>query len=229
MLEQVCVNTCSHPLGFAMQHFIAKTHQTLRAVCVLQKAEVWESAQAMARILFETEINALYFIRMYDDDSSATLERYLDSIILKEHELIMSQTDDDMAATQIQKANARIRAKYSQTTFNALLHHGFSGKSMWKKAVALGQEHMYKLVYVDYSRNIHALDHLELLSSRNPEAEDIKILTERNIRSAFVSISSATAVLDISNSRLSCGFERDIAILMLALDEIPIPRLAKND
>lgn len=151
------------PPGRILTSFYRKTTNTFRAIEILKANRLIEEAWVLLRVLLETHVNFLFFIR---HDPRDMCQRYSDSAILEKLKHLRQvnfyegipgmPTREQWEATE-----AEISSRYSKKEMNALRRNGFTGLTFEQRAKLVGLQTMYEMCYRPASRSVHMFDPAE--------------------------------------------------------------------
>jgi hypothetical protein len=173
LLEIACrldVDARSHPLartlpGKILVSFYRKAVNTTKGIQALKGRGLIEEAWILLRVLLETHVNFLYFIR---NDPKVMCKRYVAASVLdklKHLRGVNFYEGTSMASLHPRKkweeAEAEIRADFDAAEFKAMQRNGFSGLAFEGRAKAVGLKTMYEACYRIASRSVHMFDPAE--------------------------------------------------------------------
>ncbi len=153
------------PPGMIVLSFFRKAVNTFEAIEALKKKRLIEECWILLRVLLETHVNLVYFMR--NDPREMTL-RYLDASLLEKikHLREVSYYQGTPMAAEFdrgdwEKKAAEIRGRYDKANFEALRRNGFSCLSFEKRAEIVGLKALYQYCYRIASRSVHTFDPAE--------------------------------------------------------------------
>lgn len=151
--------------GRILTSFYRKAVNTTRAIEVLKERRLLEEAWILLRVLLETHVNLLYFLR---NDPKLMCQRYADAAILDKLKYLREVNfyeGTSMAALHSREkwgaTESEIQARYSRQELRAMRRNGFTGLSFQDRANAVGFKAMYEGCYRIASRNVHMFDPAE--------------------------------------------------------------------
>jgi hypothetical protein len=138
---------------------------TFSAIEVMKRHRHIEEAWILLRVLLETHVNFVYFLK---GDGRDMYKRYVHAAILdkiKHLREVDFYKDTPLAAlhdpVQWEQDVSEIKKEYSQKDFNAICKHGFTGLNFQQRAQSVGLKTMYECCYRIASRSIHVFDPAE--------------------------------------------------------------------
>lgn len=153
------------PQGRILVALYKKAVNTFRGVQLLKKKRLIEESWILLRVLLETHINLIYFLK---GDGTELTKRWWDAAMLEKLKYLRAvdfyrgtQLADAMDRAKWEQVEADIVARYSKTEFTALKRHGYSGLSVQQRAEAVGLGTKYRHLYRIASRSVHAFDPTE--------------------------------------------------------------------
>lgn len=153
------------PPGRILTSFYRKAVNTFRAIQTLKERRLVEEAWILLRVLLETHVNFLYFLK---NDPKTMCQRYADAAILdklKHLREVNFYEGTSMASLhppeKWEATEAEIQARYNAQEFKAIRRNGFTGLSFEERAKAVGLKTMYELCYRIASRSVHMFDPAE--------------------------------------------------------------------
>ena len=164
------VEARSHPLarslpGKILVSFYRKAVNTTKAIQALKAQRLIEEAWILLRVLLETHVNFLYFIK---NDPKVMCKRYVAASVLdklKHLRGVNFYEGTSMASLHPRKkweeAEAEIRTDFTAAEFKAMQRNGFSGLAFEERAKAVGLKTMYEACYRIASRSVHMFDPAE--------------------------------------------------------------------
>lgn len=157
--------TARTPPGRILTSFYRKAVNTFKAIQVLKQRGLIEEAWILLRVLLETHVNFLYFLR---NDPKTMCQRYADAAILdklKHLREVNFYEGTPMSALHPRKKweaiEGEIRARYSAEQLKSLRRNGFSGLSFEDRAKFVALKTMYEYCYRIASRSVHMFDPAE--------------------------------------------------------------------
>ena len=164
----------AHKFATAMPGKIAssmfrKAVRTFQAIELLKPRRLIEESWILLRVLLETHVTILYFMRPPEGDISMT-RRHADAAILQKltHLREVDFYDNVGFPEQIKASREKweqleqqIKHRYTPQELKRIKKNGFSGKSFQERAAIVGMKTMYELCYRIASRSVHSFDPAE--------------------------------------------------------------------
>jgi hypothetical protein len=153
------------PPGRILTSFYRKALNTTKAIQLLKEQRLIEEAWILLRVLLETHVNLLYFLR---GDPKDMCQRYADAAVLDKLKHLRAVSfyegssksplhmRDEWEAMELE-----IQTRYSPQEVKAMRRNGFSGLPFENRANAVGLKTMYEACYRIASRSIHMFDPAE--------------------------------------------------------------------
>ena len=139
-----------------------KSVDTSDGIIQLYKHNLPECSQALFRVLFETYIkHDELLIVAREQGKSKALELALDSMMLMANKRV--NTQEKYVEFQNRPNIKNIEQKYSRETINKIKRYGFSKIPIDQLAKKHNKDHIYQMLYRNFSRNIHADDAQEYI------------------------------------------------------------------
>lgn len=151
------------PPGRILTSFYRKAKNTVRALEILKANRLIEEAWILLRVLLETHVNFLYFIR---NEPKEMCQRYSDAAILAKLKHLRQVNFYDgipgmPSRKQWEATEKKINSRYSKKELNALRRNGFTGLTFEQRAKTVGLVKMYEMCYRPASRSVHMFDPAE--------------------------------------------------------------------
>ena len=135
-----------------------KAIDLFEGIIQLQQHELMEDAQILIRVLFETNLNVGYLIKLASKDIDNAAHIAMTSMmIMKGKDALQQKTDDP----EFYKIVEMLQATYSETELQNIKKHGFTGCHIHQRAKNDNKEEWYNIMFKNFSRNVHALDFQE--------------------------------------------------------------------
>jgi hypothetical protein len=154
------------PQGRILVALFKKAVNTFRGIQMLKSDRLIEESLVLLRVLLETHINTIYFLRSGDgveltrrSADAAMLDKlkYLKEVNFFEH----TPLENLNRRADWEAAEAEITARYSKAELHAIRRNGYSGLSVQQRAEAIGLGSMYSHCYRITSRSVHVFDPTE--------------------------------------------------------------------
>jgi Family of unknown function (DUF5677) len=130
-------------------------------------------AQALIRILFEVRVDIELFMPACAADPAEAAHKVLDAMVLQKISqqrqskfLGLASVPGAPSREKMLENEQQLIAKYGKDTADKMRRHGFSGLSIEERAKHVGLSTEYRIVYRNFSRNIHNTDYMEHLAER---------------------------------------------------------------
>lgn len=174
------------PQGRIVVALFKKAVNTFRSIQMLKSDRLLEEAFVLLRVLLETHINLIYFLK--HRDSVQLTQRWADAAILEKLKYLKEV--DFFAGTPVEvhgrrelweQTQAEIVARYSKGELHALKKNGYSGLSVQARAEAIGLDRLYSHCYRITSRSVHTFDPAEtgMMDYMNDEPAHQDLLSSR--------------------------------------------------
>lgn len=194
-----------------LKGFFYKALKTLIAVNLLHKAGLHEQAQALARVLLELRINFDYFRLIFSKDREKAIFRISDSMILEKYKQMKASGFLGVEKEQIEKYESTISQIKNRHTPDEVLKmekYGFSGLQLDQRAAAVNHDHLYNIVYRNFSKNIHSTDYSETMIYDVLDNDFRKsFFKERNRICLYTAHFSCGGIAELINQIFHCGFD----------------------
>jgi hypothetical protein len=145
--------------------FLSKATGTLQGVNLLMSQRLFESAEVLARVLFELRVTYDVYLRMTARDPGDASRRLMHSMMIEKYRQVAASNAFNMEGGRSkdywEKTIAEIRAAYSPKEFDSIRRNGFTGLSMEARAQQTGHIETYNVIYRNFSRNVHSTDYME--------------------------------------------------------------------
>lgn len=160
--EMAAHEVCKTPPGLIAHAFYRKCVRSFEAIEIIKKCRLYEEAWILLRVLLETHVNLLYFLR---HDPVEMSRRLNDAAVLDKLKHLRevnfyegTPMKSEIRHKEFEKADKEIAGRYDKATLESLKKHGFSGVSFEKRSKAVGLKSMYEYCYRIASRSIHSFD-----------------------------------------------------------------------
>lgn len=147
--------------GSILQSFFRKAVKSFYAVELLKDKGLIEEAWGALRVLLESHVNAIYFLK---NDAKEMSQRFLDNMMLDKLKHLRdvnfyrgTPLESMIAPSEWEATESEIRSRYSKEKVDAMKRNGFTGLPFNKRAAAVGLKGMYAYYRIG-SRNIHSFD-----------------------------------------------------------------------
>jgi len=145
--------------------FYRKAVNTFRAIEVLKQQRLIEEAWILLRVLLETHVNFVYFLK---NDPKVMCQRYADAPVLDKlkhlREVSFYEGTPTAALHRREKweaIEAEIQARYTAQEIKAMRRNGLTGLSFEDRTKVVGLKTMYEFCYRIASRSVHMFDPAE--------------------------------------------------------------------
>jgi hypothetical protein len=161
------VNTASpsHPARAILLGFTRKVVNTLQAIQLLARNELWEESQSLTRIIFELRVTFDCFLDMYAANPKVACDRVFHSMIIEKMKQINSYPEvlstSKVTRTDYDATMVGISQLYTDQELENIKKHGFTGISIEERSKKTGHHHLYQVIYRNLSRNVHSTDFAE--------------------------------------------------------------------
>lgn len=153
------------PPGRIATSFYRKAVNTTKAIQLLKEQRLIEEAWILLRVLLETHVNLLYFLKANPKDMC---KRYADAAVLDKlkHLRAVSFYEGTSKSPlhlreEWEAMELHIQGRYSPQDVKAMRRNGFSGLQFENRAKQVGLKDMYDACYRPASRSIHMFDPAE--------------------------------------------------------------------
>jgi len=151
------------PPGRILTSFYRKATNSFRAIEILKADRLVEEAWILLRVLLETHVNFLYFIR---NEPKEMCQRYSDAAILAKLKHLKQVNFYDgitgmPSREEWEAIEEKISSRYSKKELNQIRRNGFTGLTFQKRASEVGLVNMYEMCYRIASRSVHMFDPAE--------------------------------------------------------------------
>ena len=138
--------------------YFYKAVDVFDGIIQLQKQDLLEDAQALIRVLFETNLKFCYFVKSAHQDPDKTVRQVYDSIyIMREKDALNQGAKDD---SFFYNAN-EVKKRYSMDEIKQIRKNGFIKVTIEELAKQGNKISWYQYMYRNFSRNVHANDLVE--------------------------------------------------------------------
>ena len=206
-----------------IRSFVRGAQRTLLAVNALQNQELWEPAQVLARVLFESLLTFRQFARRYQEDPHKACQRIVDVNLLQtlKHFSLVTEAVNVAAQVESMHSNAQvIEQRYDQDEIKRMRKHGFTGLTVIERARQEGCAQMYDLVYRLFSRHVHGTALVETMSldESSPLPDEEWALAHRNELTLYIAGTSAAGIVDLTNRICACGLDSQVSEISKLLE-----------
>lgn len=164
---------------YHIRFFVALMHKAIDlfdSILQLQKIDHMESAQALVRCIFETNLKFGHFIRITDQYGDEYVTKLVtDSIMIVKFRDAKEQGVLGKKNKSFQTHAENISRQYSKEDLEKIKKHGFCMTSIIDLAKADDKMMWYNCMYRNFSRNVHSHDMTEYLRKQgifSEESED---------------------------------------------------------
>ena len=149
--------------GRILTSFYRKATNSFRAIEILKANRLIEEAWILLRVLLETHVNFLYFIR---NDPKEMCQRYSDAAILAKLKHLKQVNFYDgipgmPPREEWESVEQKISSRYSKKELNQIRRNGFTGLTFEQRSSKFGLIKMYEMCYRIASRSVHMFDPAE--------------------------------------------------------------------
>ncbi len=154
----------------------AFTHKAIdlyNSILILQKERQMESAQALVRCLFETNLKFCHFVEIsteHGQDYACQLVRD-SAMIIKNRDAIEQEIPSESIAS-FKKTIKEIEKNYQELELKKIKTNGFSMLSTIELAKKYNKKFWYDSMYRSFSRNVHSHDMTEYIAKQTLSYND---------------------------------------------------------
>ncbi|MEK6333940.1 MAG: DUF5677 domain-containing protein [Acidobacteriota bacterium] len=215
-----------------MLGYLHKVQNTLGAILLLAKFDLWDQVLILVRTIFELRVTFDFFFDMYKEDPENAVRRVCDAMLLQHLKQLestdffsrvpielrraslsrLSTVEQDRATWERLKQD--IESRYSAEEFRAIRKYGFTMMSVEARCKRLGHEEVYNIVYRAFSQNVHAIDFKDLVGGELVDESWMNEYTQsRNVAALDIADASARMVIGFLDAALGGLFDRELSVL----------------
>jgi len=148
---------------------IHTTHHILLAYCLksidlieginkLYEMNLSENAQILIRTLFETNLNFGHVVKLATENIDNAANEIMACMMIREAHKTKQQ---NLESNRLNKISDEFLKNYSEKEIKNIRQYGFPREKIIDRAKNDNKEESYKIMYKNFSRNVHALDFQE--------------------------------------------------------------------